>query len=388
MARMYSTASLDHFVAGVSQKSLRGYSYFMPEMVNRQFTWQDSRLNALNELAARRLGELDALSMFAPNVEQFIRAHVTLEAVTSSHIEGTHTTLEEAFVGVEATANEQRDDRVEVENYIRALAYASDELGSPDGMPLSNRLLRRAHALLLEGARGHGKQPGEFRRSQNWIGGATLATARFVPPAEEHVEPLMSDLEAFLHNTDVEVPHLLRVGIAHYQFETIHPFNDGNGRLGRLLIILYLMDKGLLSKPLLYLSEFFDDHRADYYHHLSQGREASGLLRWLYFFLDGVAHTAGKAANRLKAIIAQRAVYEESMAGWGRLAPNARTLLHYLYGQPVATQAMVSEALGLAPTTANALFARFKDEGLVVLSKEVMRGRVYVFRPFLTALVA
>jgi Fic family protein len=246
--------NLKTYKSGTYKQQYR-YKSFTPSKINHTFVWDDPQINTMLEDATRALGELNAFTMIVPNVDIFIQMHITKEANTSSKIEGTKTEIDEVLVAKEQIDPEKRDDWEEVRNYVRAINYGIDEL---ERLPISNRLIRNIHAILLDSVRGKNKQPGEFRKSQNWIGGSNLTNAYFIPPHHNELDELMSDFEKFLHNEEIFVPHLIKIAIAHYQFETIHPFLDGNGRIGRVLITLYLVSNGLLKKPSLYLSDFIE----------------------------------------------------------------------------------------------------------------------------------
>jgi len=238
--------NLKDFKAGKYIKQIE-YSSFLPEKISKEWIVSSPKINQLLSEANRLLGELNAFSQLIPDVDFFIKMHISKEAVTSSKIEGTKTNMEEALLKEEDINPEKRDDWNEVQNYIKAINYSITEL---EKLPLSNRLLKNTHKVLLEGVRGKHKLPGEFRKSQNWLG-ATLKNAIYIPPHHNKVPGLMSDLEIFLNDNEYYVPHLIKIAIAHYQFETIHPFLDGNGRLGRLLITLYLVSNDILKKPAL-----------------------------------------------------------------------------------------------------------------------------------------
>ena len=360
------------------------YKSFEPVPVNHDWTWEDTRVHVLLEQANRALGELNAFSLIVPDIDLFIEMHLVKEAQTSSCIEGTQTGIEEAVLPEAQIRPEKRDDWREVRNYVAAMNEAIQGLAH---LPLSNRLLCGAHARLMQGVRGEHKQPGEMRRSQNWIGGSSLADAAFIPPAHEGVPELMGDLEAFWHNETIAVPHLVRIAISHYQFETIHPFLDGNGRIGRLLVPLYLVSHGILAKPSLYLSDFFERHRASYYDALMRVRVGNDLLHWVRFFLSGVLETATKGRRVFQSILALRHDAEERVATLGKRVPNARAALAVLYRRPVITAADLRTELAVSAPTAQALLRDLRAKGLLTEATGQMRDRVYVFDPYLKLFV-
>jgi len=356
------------------------HASFVPSPVNHGWTWDDPTINALLEQATQAVGELNAYSLIVPHVDLFIHMHVVKEANTSSRIEGTRTGMDEAIRPWEMVAPERRDDWQEVQNYVAAMNEAIADL---EELPLSIRLLRQTHATLMQGVRGERKQPGELRRSQNWIGGSGPSDALFVPPPHEEVPALMSDLEKFWHNERIEVPRLIRIAISHYQFETIHPFLDGNGRIGRLLITLYLVNAGLLKKPTLYLSAHFEKHRGAYYDALMRVRESNDLAHWVRFFLTAVLETARQGKATFEAVLALRREVEASTLSLGKRAENARMLLEHLYRRPVVTPNEAAELLGVTHQTASALIRDF--EALDILEKDVKieKSQSYVFRRYL-----
>ncbi len=370
---------LETFKAGVWRQQYQ-YKSFQPTLVNQLWTWEDPVINTLLEQATKALGELNAFSLIVPDIDLFIEMHVVKEAQTSSRIEGTQTGIEDALMPEEQIQPEKRDDWREVRNYIEAVNVAVSELKN---LPLSNRLLKRAHEILMQGVRGEHKLPGEFRTSQNWIGGSSLTDAVFIPPHQQDVPDLMGDLEKFWHNEEISVPHLVRIAISHYQFETIHPFCDGNGRIGRLLIPLYLMSHGLLAKPSLYLSDFFERNRTSYYDALMRVRQTGDLIHWIRFFLKGVEETSTKGRDTFQKILALRTEVEQKILGLGKRAPNARQTLNLLYRKPMITAADLERELVITHPTANSLIRDFVRLGLLQEATGAMRNRLYVFHPYL-----
>ncbi len=371
---------IQSYSSGRKEKGI-GYHYFVPEPINVQWQWQDAQLGALLEKASISVGELNAYARLVPNTELFIQLHVTKEAVVSSRIEGTRTEIDEALLPEEEVLPERRNDWLEVKNYIQALNSAIMQL---DSLPVSSRMLRSAHQILLSGVRGEHKQPGEFRHSQNWIGGASLQDAVFIPPAHHYIGELMGDLENFLHSKDIIVPSLIRIGIAHYQFETIHPFLDGNGRIGRLLITLYLVSEKILHKPLLYLSSFFEKDKALYYDNLTRAREKNDLLHWLKYFLVGVDETSRNASQTLSEVLLLKQSTEQIiMEKSGRRAKSALALLGHLFVNPVVTVKQVKDICRLSIKSANDLVELFRGEGILKEISGQTRYRIFVFSEYL-----
>lgn len=356
------------------------YKSFVPEQVNHAWEIADGEIQSLLSDADRALGELNAYSQLVPNVDFFIRMHITKEATQSSRIEGTRTNMEEALLDEQDIDPERRDDWQEVQNYIQAINSA---IGQLDSLPLSNRLLKDTHRILMQGVRGETMLPGAFRTSQNWIG-VSLKNAVFVPPQHEDIADLMSDLEKFIHNDSLHIPHLIKVAIAHYQFETIHPFLDGNGRLGRLLIAIYMANFSLLVKPSLYISDYFERHKTEYVDRLMAVREANKLKGWLIFFLYGVKETAENSIQVFKDILALKGRLEREVLPHfsTRRQENAQTLMQYLYQMPMVNINMVAEMLGLQHNSATTLVNDFVKLGVLHELTGRRRNRVFWFKDY------
>lgn len=368
--------NISEFKAGEYEQQYE-YRSFSPTSINREWIVSDPEILTLLEEANRLIGELNAFSQLIPDVDFFVRMHITKEATTSSRIEGTQTNIEEALVGKLDVDPEKRDDWQEIHNYIEAINFSIKQLRQ---IPLSNRLLRETHAVLLQGVRGKHKQPGEFRTNQNWIG-ISLKHATFIPPHHQHVPDLMSDLEKFMHNDQIHVPHLIKVALMHYQFETIHPFLDGNGRLGRLLIVLYLVGFNLLQKPALYLSDFFERHKGEYYDQLMAVRTTHKLEPWLRFFLLGMRETIALSIQVFKDILAlkERIERKHMPTFHVRRQTNAQTLMQSLYQSPVTTIKMVTNLIQAETNTAAALIDDFVRLGILKEFTGQRRNRLFIF---------
>jgi Fic family protein len=330
--------------------------------------------------ADRELGRLDMFSEHVPEVNRFISMHVTKEATQSSRIEGTQTGMEEALLRREDVHIDRRDDWEEVQNYIAAMNHAVDALES---LPISSRLIRDTHRILMRGVRGEHRQPGQFRTSQNWIGGATIDDAVFVPPVHASIPELMADLERFVHDDDIRLPVLLKVALVHYQFETIHPFLDGNGRVGRLLITLHLVDRGILRRPILYLSDFFERNRTLYYDHFMRVREKDDLSQWFRFFLVGVIETSKRGIETLDAIMRLQKDIDLLLETLGGRSGNARKVIRSLYARPMTDASAVSGITGLSMPSAYRLIEAMERAGILREITGARRGRRYVFERYL-----
>jgi len=370
--------NIGSFKAGESIQRIQ-YKSFEPNKVDINWQIDNAELNMLLSEANIKLGELNAFSQLIPDVDFFIKMHVMKEGTKSSGIEGTKTNIDEAIQKEENIQAENKDDWQEVQNYVHAMNQAIDSL---EKLPLSNRLLKQTHFTLLQGVRGTHKQPGEFRQSQNWIGGSSLVDASFIPPHHQGIADLMADLEKFLHNENSMVPPLIKIGIAHYQFETIHPFLDGNGRIGRLLITLYLVSNKLLYKPILYLSDFFEKNRLLYYDNLNRVRTHNDLNQWLKFFLVGVRRTSESSIQTFKNINMLREEAELKISFLGKKQALARTFLQHLYSKPIIDAGDVAKDLNINVSTALRLINDFIKSSILIELTGFKRNRIFAFEDY------
>ncbi|QZE15117.1 Fic family protein [Halosquirtibacter laminarini] len=356
------------------------YNSFQPEKIDKEWILDDMQLIQLLSEADRELGKLDSFSDFIPDIDLFIRMHVVKEATQSSRIEGTRTNIEEAFKEIDEINDERRHDWEEVQNYVTALNQAIDRL---DTLPFSTRLIKETHETLLQGVRGKHKLPGKFRTSQNWIGGASLKDATFISPSFDTVNELMSDIEKFAHNDMIPCPDLIKIAIIHYQFETIHPFLDGNGRVGRLLITLYLVEKGLLKRPVLYLSDYFEKHRMLYYDNLTRVRRDNDLNQWLKFFLVGIIETAKNSSTTFDKIIKLKNRIDEKVLSLPR-SKVIYKITNKLFSNPVVNFEMISEISGVSAPTAYKIIKDLIGAGIIKELENNGKSKLYRFDEYLS----
>ena len=355
------------------------YKAFIPSEVNREWIIDDMQVLRLLSQADRHLGRLDMYSEYV-NIDLFISMHIAKEATQSSRIEGTRTHVEEAFLEKEDLSIEKRDDWEEVQNYIQAMNEAVQQLHR---LPFSGRLIREAHKILLSGVRGEHRMPGEFRSSQNWIGGSTINDAVFIPPPAQEVGRLMSDIEKLANDDINPLPDLLKVAIIHYQFETVHPFLDANGRVGRLMITLYLVSKGILKRPILYLSDFFEKNKSLYYDNLMRVRTHDDINQWFKFFLSGIIETAKSGVATFDGIMQIQKSLDLTLKPLGGRIADARLVIDELYRNPIINAVKVERIIGKSAVSAYKLIADLEKLGVLKEITGGQRGRIYVFEDYI-----
>ncbi len=368
---------------GIFRHQPTGYRAFIPYAFPPKdlITWDSTLINQLSK-GDLAIGKLAAVEQLIPDMDFFIYMYVKKEAAHSSQIEGTQATLID-YVKAEAKLTDANtpSDVDEIKNYIQAMNYGMQRMKT---LPLSWRLVQEIHGKLLKGVRGNHKSPGEFRRTQNWIGGPTIQTARFVPPPHHEMMQALSDLEKFFHESFTQLPVLIKAGLIHAQFETIHPFLDGNGRIGRLLITFYLYKEGILPRPLLYLSEYFKKYRKDYYDKLDGYRQDGGVNQWLLFFLEGIRSVSEEAVDTAQRITRLREEHLESVSHFGRNAKTALKLLNKLYNQPVVDAKAIGKITGInSKANVSNIIEKFIAAKILFEITGNERNRRFLYKPYL-----
>jgi Fic family protein len=356
------------------------YKSFLPNPINKQFFWDDKEINMFLEKANLELGKLDSFSSFIPDIDFFIFMHIWKEAVQSSKIEWTKTEIDDLFINEDIKNPERKNDKQEVKNYIEALNLWMKEL---EKLPLSFRLFSKIHATLLKWVRWKYKSPWEIRKSQNWIWGSNLQNAFFIPPHQNDLDELITDFEKFLHNNSLQIPELIKVAIIHYQFETIHPYLDWNWRIWRLMIILYLIEKKMLSKPVLYISDFFERNKWSYYDALTIVRNSNDIEHFIKFFLTGIIETCKSSIKTFEEIFKLKKIIDEKLISLWRKAENANIILNYLYSNPIISSQDVIKQLNVVPSTANILLKSFVSLWILKEITWFKKNKLYAFEDYL-----
>lgn len=375
------TALFEKSPSGKLVRGTGGYSAFVPNPLPPKFEWDDALISVMSR-ADIALGTLSGVGETLANPHLLIYPFIRREAVLSSRIEGTQSSLSDLLL-FEATQVEKRGDVREVQNYVRAMEYGLNRLAT---LPLSLRFVRELHRILMEGVRGQHAAPGEFRQSQNWIGspGAVLNEATYVPPPVPEMQDCLNQLEKFLH-VETRLPPLVEAALVHYQFEAIHPFLDGNGRIGRLLVTLLLCQRNVLGKPLLYLSAFFEQHREEYYDVLLKVSSVGAWREWIEFFLRAVAEQAGDAVSRSRHLRELQLSYMQ-ISREKRLAPTVAQLVDLVLMKPVISARTVQESLKVTPQGARKAINTLVEIGILTEVTGRKRGRAYAAKEVLKAL--
>ena len=360
---------------------LRDYKAFLPSKTNYNWGWNDTKLDSLLAEANRQIGELNAYSLLIPNVDLFIKMHVKIEANKSSKIEGTRTTIQEDLLDISDINPEKRDDWEEVQNYIKAINYGVEKI--KNGFPVCTRLIREIHKILMHGVRGEHKTPGEFRKSQNWIGGSMPSTAKYVPPPHTEVIDCLTDFEKFINNQDIDTPDLIKIAILHYQFESIHPFLDGNGRIGRLLIPLYIQSKGMLDKSCLYISDYIEKNKEDYYNSLTEVRTQNDMIGWIKFFLISVIETSKSAKDKFRKVVDFTKQMDKEIIELPVKSENAKKVIDLLYNEPRVTRNRIAEVTGIKLTTINGIVNAFLDKNIIKEMTGYSRNQIFIFERYI-----
>ena len=371
----------ENYKAGIYENH-KDYKSFLPSKINFQWEWSNPKLNILLEEANLEIGNLKSYSELVPNIDIYIKMHIRMEASKSNRIEGTQTSIEEELMPIQDVSPEKRNNIKEVQNYVDALQYSVDKIIKED-FPLSSRLIKEIHRELIKGVRGERKTPGEYRISQNWIGGSMPSNAVYVPPAQHHIQDLISDMEKFIHNDEIYVPKLIRIAMIHYQFESIHPFLDGNGRTGRIIIPLYLLSSGLLSKPCFYISDYFEQHRTEYYDSLNRVRLYNNMEEWIIFFLKATIETAKSARIKFEKAVNFVEKINNNIDKISGKSQNIRQILSSFYENPIQETSELVTKLEISKATINRAVISMLKQGFRIEMTGNTRNRIYIMNEYL-----
>ena len=371
---------LEEYKSGQYVK-MEDYKAFIPSKINYNWGWDDTKLDKLLAEANRQIGELNAYSLLIPNVDLYIKMHVKIEANKSSRIEGTRTTVEEDLLDVTDINPEKRDDWEEVQNYVKATNYGVKRI--KDGFPVCTRLIRELHKILMQGVRGEYKTPGEFRTSQNWIGGSRPSNAVYVPPPHTEIAECLIDFEKFINNEEIDTPDLIKIAILHYQFESIHPFLDGNGRIGRLLIPLYIQSKGLLEKSCLYISDYIERNKDTYYDLLTRVRTHNDIIGWIKFFLEAVIETSKTAKEKFRNVVELTMEMDKVIMDLPIKVENAKKVIDVLYNEPIIKKKKLVEITNIRPSTLKDIVNVLLENNIIVETTGYSRNQVFAFQKYI-----
>ena len=359
---------------------MNDYEAFIPSKINYNWGWDDTKLDKLLAEANRQIGELNAYSLLIPNVDLYIKMHVKIEANKSSRIEGTRTTVEEDLLDVTDINPEKRDDWEEVQNYVKATNYGVERI--KDGFPVCTRLIRELHKILMQGVRGEHKTPGEFRTSQNWIGGSMPSNAVYVPPPHTEIAECLTDFEKFINNEEIDTPDLIKIAILHYQFESIHPFLDGNGRIGRLLIPLYIQSKGMLDKSCLYISDYIERNKDTYYDMLTRVRTHNDMIAWIKFFLEAVIETSKTAKEKFRSVVELTMEMDKIIVNLPVKSDNVKKVIDVLYNEPVINRKKLCDITKIKEGTIKNIINCLLENNIIVETTGYSRNQIFTFQKY------
>jgi Fic family protein len=370
---------LEEYKSGQYVK-INDYKAFIPSKINYNWGWDDTKLDKLLAEANRQIGELNAYSLLIPNVDLYIKMHVKIEANKSSRIEGTRTTVEEDLLDITDINPERRDDWEEVQNYVKATNYGVKRIN--DGFPVCTRLIRELHKILMQGVRGEHKTPGEFRMSQNWIGGSMPSNAVYVPPPHTEISDCLTDFEKFINNEKIDTPDLIKIAILHYQFESIHPFLDGNGRIGRLLIPLYIQSKGMLDKSCLYISDYIERNKDIYYDMLTRVRTHNDMIAWIKFFLKAVIETSKAAKEKFRNVVELTMEMDKVIMNLPIKPENAKKVIDVLYKEPVINRKKLCDLTEIKEGTVKNIVNCLLERNIIIEMTGYSRNQIFTFKKY------